>query len=85
MTSSTDESTWSGRRDRLLFLLLYNNCARIAEALQIQVRDLRERAVLFHGKGRKERIVPLCYGHRPTGCFTAGAGQIRSEPSSPYS
>lgn len=57
--SSTDESTWSGRRDRLLFLLLYNTGARIAEALQIQARDLRERAVLLHGKGRKERIVPL--------------------------
>ena len=59
LLSSTDEATWSGRRDRLLFLLLYNTGARIAEALQIQVKDLQERAVLLHGKGRKERIVPL--------------------------
>lgn len=57
--SSTDDATWSGRRDRLLFLLLYNTGARISEALHIQARDLRERAVTLHGKGRKERIVPL--------------------------
>jgi len=56
---ATDESTWSGRRDRLLFTFLYNTGARISEALQTRPADLLERAVRLHGKGRKERTVPL--------------------------
>jgi integrase/recombinase XerD len=57
--SCIDESTWSGQRDRTLFLLLYNTGARVGEALQLQGRDLQDRAVLLHGKGRKERTTPL--------------------------
>jgi integrase/recombinase XerD len=56
---ATDQATRSGQRDRLLFLLLYNTGARISEALQLRPRDLRERVVQLHGKGRTERTVPL--------------------------
>ena len=55
-------TTWSGQRDRLLFALLYNTGARVSELTRLRVADVlldRECAVLLHGKGRKERAVPL--------------------------
>jgi integrase len=57
--SATDLSTWAGRRDHLLFSLLYNTGARISEALQLKPSDLQNRVVRLHGKGRRERDVPL--------------------------
>jgi len=57
--AAPDLSKWTGRRDHLLFSLLYNTGARISEALQITPNDLRHRVVRLHGKGRKERDVPL--------------------------
>ena len=59
--SATDDS-WTGRRDHLLFLLLYNTGARVSELLALRVRDALAsdgRHLLLHGKGRKERQVPL--------------------------
>jgi len=55
-------TTWSGQRDRVLFALLYNTGARVSEVTRLHVADVlldRECAVLLHGKGRKERAVPL--------------------------
>jgi site-specific recombinase XerD len=57
--ASPDQSTWAGRRDHLLFTLLYNTGARISEALQATPGDLHARTLLLHGKGRKDRSVPL--------------------------
>jgi len=57
--AAIDTSTDSGRRDHLLFLLLYNTGARISEALQLRPQDLIGRAVHLQGKGRKERTVPI--------------------------
>lgn len=57
--TAPDTTTWSGRRDRLLLLLLYNTGARISEVLQIQPDDIRERVIRLRGKGRKERAVPI--------------------------
>ena len=57
--TATDLSTWTGRRDHLLFSLLYNTGARISEALHITPADLQGRVLRLHGKGRKERDVPL--------------------------
>lgn len=54
-----DTSTWSGRRDHLFFSLLYNTGARVSEMLQLKAADLQHRAVHLHGKGRKNRNVPL--------------------------
>jgi site-specific recombinase XerD len=59
--SETDDS-WTGRRDHLLFLLLYNTGGRISEILAARAKDALAhdcRHLLLHGKGRKERQVPL--------------------------
>lgn len=57
--TAADQSRWSGRRDLLLFTLLYNTGARISEALKLRARDIHDRVVHLHGKGRKDREVPL--------------------------
>lgn len=53
---------WSGRRDRVLFATLYNTGARVSEIVGIRRRDLSLTSspfVQLHGKGRKDRSVPL--------------------------
>lgn len=53
---------WSGRRDRTLFTLMYNSGARVSEAVGWTRGDLRlgpSASIVIHGKGRKERVVPL--------------------------
>jgi integrase/recombinase XerD len=57
-----DHNCWYGRRDYILFLLLYNTGARVSELVKLQVKDVdlvRQQAIHFFGKGRKERIVPM--------------------------
>jgi integrase/recombinase XerD len=62
LLNAPDPSTRQGRRDHALLSTLYNSGARISE-----VTGLRRHQVIFgasaflqlHGKGRKERTVPL--------------------------
>jgi integrase/recombinase XerD len=54
----TDDS-WTGRRDHLLFLLLYNTGARVSELTALRAKDCNGGHLLLHGKGRKERQIPL--------------------------
>jgi integrase/recombinase XerD len=61
LLDATDQS-WTGRRDRLLFLLLYNTGARVSEIIATRVRDVQAaqcHQIELHGKGRKHRVVPL--------------------------
>ena len=57
------DETWIGQRDHVLFLMLYNTGARVSEVVGVKVGDvvLEERAACahLHGKGRKQRSVPL--------------------------
>ncbi len=50
---------WTGQRDHLLFSLLYHSGARVSELLLLHPEDLRGRVLRLHGKGRKEREVPI--------------------------
>jgi integrase/recombinase XerD len=59
LLGAIDVSTRTGRRDYLLFSLLYNTGARVSEALQLTPAAIQHRVVRLHGKGRKERDVPL--------------------------
>jgi site-specific recombinase XerD len=59
--AATDD-TWTGRRDHLLILLLYNTGARISELLALRVQDVlgpQAKQVELQGKGRKQRTLPL--------------------------
>lgn len=60
--STPDQSTWTGRRDYVLLLTMYNTGARVSEMIGLQREQVRFGAstyVQLHGKGRKERTVPL--------------------------
>ena len=55
-------ATWTAQRDHLLFTLLYNTGARVSEILGVRVADVvldASPCVHLHGKGRKQRAVPL--------------------------
>ena len=57
-----DGNTWSGHRDAVLLATLYNTGARVSEITGLRVEHIvmsRETAVHLHGKGRKERVLPL--------------------------
>jgi integrase/recombinase XerD len=57
-----DRTTWSGQRDAVLLRVLYNTGARVSEMTGLRLVDVcfdRAAAVLLHGKGRKERVLPL--------------------------
>lgn len=59
---SATEPTPSGRRDHLLLNFLLHTGARISEALQLREQDIQwgpPSTVCLHGKGRKERVLPL--------------------------
>lgn len=62
LLDAPDRSTWSGQRDALLFAVLYNTGARVSEVTRLRITDVlldRACALHLHGKGRKERVVPL--------------------------
>ena len=60
--AAPDRRTWSGRRDAVLLATAYNTGARVSELTALRVRDVlldRQTAVHLHGKGRKQRVIPL--------------------------
>ncbi|XYI03838.1 tyrosine-type recombinase/integrase [Sorangium sp. So ce1128] len=60
--AAPDGTTWSSRRDQVLFATLYNTGARVSEAVNLCVADFvpgRTSTLHLRGKGRKERVVPL--------------------------
>jgi len=60
--AAPDPAGWLGRRDHALLLTMYNSGARASEILNMrcgQVTFGSNTHVQLHGKGRKERTVPL--------------------------
>ena len=56
------DDTWTTRRDHLLLGLLYNTGARVSEIIGVRVADVvlhGAACVHLHGKGRKQRSIPL--------------------------
>jgi site-specific recombinase XerD len=54
--------SWSSQRDHLLLAVLYNTGARVSEIIGVRVIDVvleGAACVHLHGKGRKQRSVPL--------------------------
>lgn len=57
-----DARTWAGERDRVLFSMMYNTGARVSEAIGLRVGEVvvdGSAVAHLHGKGRKDRSVPL--------------------------
>jgi site-specific recombinase XerD len=53
---------WNSQRDHLLLTLIYNTGARVSEIVGVRVADVvldGAACVHLHGKGRKQRSVPL--------------------------
>lgn len=62
LLDAPDRETWSGQRDTVLLAVLYNSGARVSEITGLTIADVlldRDSALHLHGKGRKERVVPL--------------------------
>lgn len=61
---SAPSEDFTGRRDRALFHLLYSTGCRLSEMLAMSLGDisLKERRILVHGKGGKDRYVFLTTG-----------------------
>ena len=57
-----DRKTWGGQRDYTLLLTFYNSGARVTEITSMARKQIQLGATSFlelHGKGRKDRSVPL--------------------------
>ena len=84
LLDAPDRGTWSGHRDAVLFAVLYNTGARVSEATGLRIADVlldRSAALHLHGKGRKERVVPLW---KPTAAqLRAWLERIDRSPSAP--
>lgn len=74
--AATDASTYSGKRDRLLFTLLYNTGARISEALQLRPEMLPSAPSTFGERGAK--IEPCRCGRTSNASWVDGAERTRS-------
>jgi len=62
LLTAPSTNSWFDQRDRILLGMLYNTGARISELIAIRVADVTldvTPCVRLHGKGRKQRTVPL--------------------------
>jgi integrase/recombinase XerD len=62
LMAAPDRSQWIGRRDHALLLTMYNSGARVSEITALKRDQVSFGATTFlelHGKGRKERMIPL--------------------------
>lgn len=60
--AATDRSKWVGRRDYALLLTMYNSGARVSEMTTLRCDQVLFGVSTFlqlHGKGRKDRTIPL--------------------------
>lgn len=63
LIAAPNHLTWVGRRDIAMFTTLYNTGARVSELIRIRLEDIfilnKSASISLHGKGRKNRTVPL--------------------------
>jgi len=84
IVNAPNQKTWSGYRDHNLLLTLYNTGARVSEITRLQRQDVdlqRQHAIHLHGKGRKERIIPLW--QQTITALHAWIKRIPDEPATP--
>ncbi len=84
IVNSPDDATFSGRRDRVLLMLLYNTGARVSEIAGLRIQDVSlesRMSVHIRGKGRKNRSVPLW--RQTVKLLRAWLRQLKAMPESP--
>jgi integrase/recombinase XerD len=84
IVDSPDVGTFSGKRDRVLLMLLYNTGARVSELAGLRVQDVSlesRMSVHIRGKGRKNRSVPLW--RQTVKLLRAWLRQLNGPPDSP--
>ncbi len=63
LLAGPDRSTWTGRRDHLVLLVMVSTGLRVSELTSLARADVhtdgRGAHVACHGKGRKDRVTPL--------------------------
>ena len=63
LLESLDVNSLHGKRDRMIMTMLYKGALRVGELAAIDIEDLKligdEPYMAIHGKGRKERNIPL--------------------------
>jgi integrase/recombinase XerD len=63
LLAAPNTTTWTGRRDRLLILLMITTGLRVSEVTALTRADTHPRPpaahIACHGKGRKDRVTPL--------------------------
>lgn len=62
LLDTPDPSGWKGVRDRAMLHLCYGGGLRVSELIGLRLDDLKfqpQPSVLVHGKGRRERCLPL--------------------------
>ncbi|MGM9562924.1 MAG: tyrosine-type recombinase/integrase [Faecousia sp.] len=59
LMASFDYSTYLSTRNKLVLALAFDTGARNTEICEIKRSDIRENMILIHGKGNKERNVPI--------------------------
>ena len=53
------EDSFSGKRDKLILVLLYQTGIRLSEIIGLNNKDVRDQEIKVLGKRNKERIIPL--------------------------
>src|SRR6266478_1619357 len=62
LLDAPDPTGWKGIRDRAMLHLCYAGALRVSELIGVRLDDLKlqpQPSVLVHGKGRRERCLPL--------------------------
>lgn len=85
LVAAPDLATWAGRRDRAVLLLAVQTGLRVSEIIGLDCEDLAvdhsAPYVRCHGKGRKDRLVPL--RKQATSVLRTWLRERRGRPSDP--
>ena len=84
LLAAPDQTTWIGRRDHALLLVLFQTGLRVSEVIGLRVRDVtlgRGAHIRCHGKGRKERSTPLTA--QTAAVLRSWMQEVAGEPDSP--
>jgi integrase/recombinase XerD len=84
LVNAPNRNRWSGHRDSVMLATMYNSGARVSEIIRLNVEDLRlgpTATLRIHGKGRKERVIPLWKSTRKE--LSKWLSRINTAPGSP--